>query len=72
VTPSALHASDRESFFVFAWPEVDAATALAAMLERDTRWPVQEKEEWVIHTRNLSYFSRKTSPDNYPPPYQMP
>ena len=22
---------------------------------------VQEKEEWVVHTRNLSYFSRKTS-----------
>jgi hypothetical protein len=24
---------------------------------------VQEKEEWVVHTRNLSYFSRKTSSD---------
>ena len=44
VAPSALHASDRETFYVFAWPEVDAATALAAMLERDTRWPVQV--EW--------------------------
>ena len=44
VAPSALHASDRETFYVFTWPEVDAATALAAMLERDTRWPVQV--EW--------------------------
>ena len=43
VAPSALHASDRETFYVFAWPEVDAATALAAMLERDTRWPMQVK-----------------------------
>ncbi len=49
VAPSALRASDRETFYVFAWPpalskgevEMDAASALAAMLERDTRWPVQ-------------------------------
>jgi hypothetical protein len=33
---------------------------------------VQEKEEWVVHTRNLSYFSRKTSSVNHPHPYQMP
>jgi hypothetical protein len=41
VAPSALKASDRETFYVLTWPEVEAATALAAMLERDTRWPVQ-------------------------------
>jgi hypothetical protein len=26
---------------------------------------VQEKEEWVVHTRNLSYFSRKTSSEEF-------
>jgi len=26
---------------------------------------VQEKEEWVVHTRNLSYFSRKTSAEEF-------
>ncbi len=41
LAPSALRASDKETFYVFAWPEMDAAAALAAMLERDTRWPVQ-------------------------------
>ena len=41
IAPSALKASEKEPFYVFAWRDMDAATALAATLERDTRWPVQ-------------------------------
>jgi hypothetical protein len=41
VAPSALKASEKEPFYILAWPYMDAATALAAVLERDTRWPVQ-------------------------------
>jgi hypothetical protein len=41
IAPSAIKANDRETFYVLDWPNVDASTALAAMLERDTRWPVQ-------------------------------
>jgi hypothetical protein len=41
IAPCALKASEKEPFYFFAWPGMDAATALAAMLERDTRWSVQ-------------------------------
>jgi hypothetical protein len=41
IAPCSLKASEKEPFFTFPWPGMDAATALAAMLERDTRWPVQ-------------------------------
>lgn len=41
VAPSSLKASEKESFYVFSLPDMDAAITLAAMLERDTRWPLQ-------------------------------
>jgi hypothetical protein len=41
VAPNAVKASDRGTFYVLEWPGVEPATALAAMLERDSRWPVQ-------------------------------
>jgi hypothetical protein len=41
IAPNAIKANDRETFYILDWPNVDADAALAAMLERDTRWPVQ-------------------------------
>src|SRR5512146_2982386 len=36
VAPSALKATEKEPFYIFAWRGIDPAQALAAMLERDT------------------------------------
>jgi hypothetical protein len=44
VAPAALKASEKELFYIFAWPSMDTACTLAAMLERDTGWPL--RIEW--------------------------
>jgi len=44
VAPSALKAREKEPFYIFAWQGMEAAQTLAAVLERDTGWPL--RFEW--------------------------
>ncbi len=42
IAPEAVHPEDlHQEFYVLSWPGIDPATALAAILERSTPFPVQ-------------------------------